>query len=347
MVILEQESHAGYHSTGRSGAMFMESYGSAQVRALTTASRAFYERPDWAFESHPILLPRGALIVAAPQQAHSLEAAWNALRVQSAGFERLDAARTCARIPVMRQDKVMGAILDGGAADMDVNELHQGFLRGLRSRNGITLFDRRVDAIERTGEYWEVWSADECVRAPVIVNAAGAWCDDLARMAGVRPIGLVPKRRSAFMFAAPEQVDITGWPMCLDIDEKWYFKPDAKMLLGSPANADPVDPQDVQAEELDIAMGIYQIEEMTTIEIRRPARVWAGLRSFVADGDLVGGFDGDAPGFFWVAAQGGYGIQTAAAMGEACAAVASGKAFPRRIADFGLTPAALSPGRLR
>ena len=130
-------------------------------------------------------------------------------------------------------------------------------------------------------------------------------------------------------------------------DESWYFKPDAGMLLGSPANADPVEPQDVQPEELDIALGIHRIETMTTLQIRRPTRTWAGLRSFVADGDLVGGFDAEAPGFFWVAAQGGYGIQTSAAMGQACAALARGESIPAAIADFGLTPEMLSPKRLR
>ncbi|HOW48763.1 MAG TPA: FAD-dependent oxidoreductase, partial [Rubrivivax sp.] len=138
-----------------------------------------------------------------------------------------------------------------------------------------------------------------------------------------------------------------GWPCVIDAGEQWYLKPDAGVLLGSPANADPVPPQDVQPEELDIATGIARIEAATTLAIRRPIRTWAGLRSFVADGDLVGGFDAQAPGFFWVAAQGGYGIQTSAAMGEACAALARGLPLPARIADFGLSAAMLSPARLR
>jgi D-arginine dehydrogenase len=181
----------------------------------------------------------------------------------------------------------------------------------------------------------------------VVVNAAGAWCDVVARLAGVAPIGLVPKRRSAFVFAPPTGVSVASWPAFIGVDESWYVKPDAGMLLGSPANADPVAPHDVQPEELDIALAIDRIETMTTLKIVRPARTWAGLRSFVADGDLVGGFDADAPGFFWLAAQGGYGIQTSAAMGEACAALAAGEALPERIARFGVTAAMLSPERLR
>ena len=164
--------------------------------------------------------------------------------------------------------------------------------------------------------------------------------------AGVPAIGLQPRRRAAFIFAPPEGVDIHAWPMAIGVGEDWYIKPDAGMLLGSPANADPVEPHDVQPEELDIALAIHRIEEVTTLQIRRPTRTWAGLRSFVADGDLVGGFDPAAPGFFWVAAQGGYGIQTSAAMGEACAALARGLPIPERIAGFGLTEAMLSPARL-
>ncbi|MBP7573146.1 MAG: FAD-binding oxidoreductase, partial [Rhodoferax sp.] len=161
------------------------------------------------------------------------------------------------------------------------------------------------------------------------------------------PLGLTPKRRSAFVFAPPPNVDCTSWPMCIGADESWYLKPDAGQLLGSPANADPVPPQDVQPEELDIALGIHRIEEMTTLHIRRPSRTWAGLRSFVADGDLVGGYDGQVPGFFWIAAQGGYGIQTSAAMGEACAALVRRQPLPDAIAGFGLTADMLSPARLR
>jgi D-arginine dehydrogenase len=149
------------------------------------------------------------------------------------------------------------------------------------------------------------------------------------------------------MFAPPAGLDTHAWPMVFGADEDWYFKPDAGLLLGSPANADPVAPHDVQPEELDIALAIHKIEEITTLTIRRPSHTWAGLRSFVPDGGLVGGFDTGAPGFFWVAAQGGYGIQTSAAMGEACAALALGRQLPARIADFGLSAAQMSPARLQ
>jgi D-arginine dehydrogenase len=204
-----------------------------------------------------------------------------------------------------------------------------------------------VRALARRDGIWHVEAGHERWQAPVVVNAAGAWCDAVARLAGARPLGLVPKRRTAFVFTPPLGVAVGRWPAFIGVDESWYVKPDAGLLLGSPANADPVEAQDVQPEELDIALGIDRIETMTTLKIARLVRSWAGLRSFVTDGGLVGGFDPDVPGFFWVAAQGGYGIQTSAAMGEACAALAAGDTLPASIVRFGLSEEMLSPGRLR
>lgn len=346
VVVLERESQPGYHSTGRSAALFMESYGTPQVRALTMASRAFLEQPPAGFTEHPVLSPRGALIVASPGQEALLQAQWQVLHAMTPNARLLDAAQTCALVPVLRPDKVIGSVSDPDAADMDVHALHQGYLRGLRRAGGSVVGDAPVTSLQRRDGVWRVEAGAETYEAPVVLNAAGAWADDVARLAGVRPLGLQPRRRSAFIFAPPPGVDVRPWPMAIGVAEDWYFKPDAGMLLGSPANADPVEPQDVQPEELDIAIGIDRIEEMTTLAIRRPTRTWAGLRSFVADGDLVGGFAPDAQGFFWLAAQGGYGIQTSAAMGEACAALARGQPLPERIAGFGLTAAMLAPGRL-
>ena len=185
------------------------------------------------------------------------------------------------------------------------------------------------------------------LRAPLVIDAAGAWADEVAALAGVAPLGIEPRRRSAFLFQPPEGVATAHWPFVTSVAEDFYFKPDAGLLLGSPANADPVRPHDVQAEELDIAIAIDRIERATTMRIQRPMRPWAGLRSFVADGGLVGGFDPSARGFFWVAALGGYGIQTCAAMGEACAHLALGRALPAHLTDAGLSTAMLGVERLR
>lgn len=347
VILLERESQPGYHATGRSAALFMESYGTPQVRALTIASRAFLEHPPEGFAEHPLLSPRGALMVARPGQEAALDLHWQVLRSITPDARRLDRAQTCAMVPVLRPEQVAGSVYESDASDMDVHAIHQGYLRGVRRAGGRVVCEAEVKGLRRHQGLWRVEVGGQDYQAPVVINAAGAWCDQLAQLAGARALGLEPRRRSAFTFAPPPGMQIADWPMVMGVDETWYFKPDAGMLLASPANADPVDPQDVQPEELDIAMAMHRIEEMTTLAIRRPARTWAGLRSFVADGDLVGGFDPDVPGFFWVAAQGGYGIQTSAAMGEACAALARGLPLPERIAGFGLTEAMLSPARLR
>jgi D-arginine dehydrogenase len=347
VTLLERESQPGYHSTGRSAALFLASYGTEQVRALTLASRAFLDAPPQGFADTPILSPRGALFVATPEQAELLDEHCALLSTMSPQSRRLSRIETLAMVPVLRSELLLGGAYEPDASDIDVHALHQGYLKGLRHHGGQLVCDAEVTHIEREAGLWRVSAGSHELRAPVLINAAGAWCDYIARLAGVRRIGLVPKRRSAFIFAPPQGQDVSRWPSVVGADESWYFKPDAGMLLGSPANADSVNPQDVQPEELDIALGIDRIQTMTTLQIRRPARTWAGLRSFVADGDLVGGFDADTPGFFWVAGQGGYGIQTSAAMGQACAALARGMPIPAAIADFGLTPAMLSPARLR
>jgi len=347
VTLLEREEQPGYHATGRSAAIFIENYGSPQVRALTLASRAFFERPPEGFSDQPILTRRGALLVAASTQVAMLEEQWGGMASASRPGQRLDRSQTCAMVPVLRPEKVLGSLYEPDAADMDVHALHQGFLKGVTQLGGQVVCNAEVTALTRSGGRWCVQAGGNSFQAPVVINAAGAWCDEIARLAGAQTIGLVPKRRSAFVFAPPADVDTRGWPMFIGLDHSWFVKPEAGMLLGSPANEDPVTPHDVQPEEIDIATGAFRIEEMTTLQIRRPLRSFAGLRSFVADGDLVGGFDPDLPGFFWLAAQGGYGIQTSAAMGEACAALARGMDMPPHLAAFGLSAAMLAPSRLR
>jgi D-arginine dehydrogenase len=347
VTLLEREAQPGYHSTGRSAALFDESYGSPQVNALTCASRAFFESPPAGFCDVPLLSPRGALTVAEPGQEAELQACWSQLQRTTPNATWLNAAQACALIPVLRPEKVVGALLNPDPADMDVDALHQGYLRGLTRSGGSVVCHAEVTALAYQNGLWQVQAGGQTYMAPVVINAAGAWADVVAQLAAVQPLGLQPKRRSALIFAPPDGVDCRHWPMAFGVAEDWYFKPDAGALLGSPANVDPVEPQDVQPEELDIATAIYAIEQVTTLQIRRPSRTWAGLRSFVADGDLVGGFEPHVPGFFWLAGQGGYGVMTSPAMGEACAAIARGQAIPAHLTAFGLTLEMLSPRRLR
>ncbi|WP_065258356.1 NAD(P)/FAD-dependent oxidoreductase [Pseudomonas bananamidigenes] len=347
VVVLERESHPAYHSTGRSAALFTAAYGTPQVRALTQASRAFFDHPPSGFCEHPLLTPRGEMTVDFTGDAAELNNQYLSAKATVPEMQLLSAEEACVRLPILRREKVHGAIYDPTASDIDTDALHQGYLRGMRRNNGQVLTDCEVLGLNRDADgIWQVQTNSQTFSAPIVINAAGAWADRIGNLAGARPLGLQPKRRAAFIFAGPEGVDIHHWPMLVSLDESFYMKPDAGMFLGSPANADPVEPHDVQPEELDIAMGIYQIEEATTLTIRRPTRTWAGLRSFVADGDLLAGFDPQVPGLFWVAAQGGYGIQTSPAMGMASAALVRNQPLPEHLEQFGLTATMLSPARL-
>ncbi len=253
VAVLERESHAGYHSTGRSAALYTVAYGTPQVRALTAASRAFFDNPPEGFVEHPILTPRGEMTVDFEGNPEELQRQYESAKASVPQMRLLSADEACAIVPVLRREKVHGAMLDPSAADIDTDGLLQGYLRGIRRNGGSVQLDSEALEINRIGNAWEVRCAQQTYRAPVLVNAAGGWCDRIAELAGAAPLGLTPKRRAAFLFSPPEGVDSHAWPVLVSLDESFYFKPDAGMLLGSPANADPVEPHDVQPEELDIA----------------------------------------------------------------------------------------------
>ena len=345
-LLLERESQPGYHATGRSAAVYAASYGPAPVRALTRASHAFFSNPPSGFAQCPLLSPRGALFVAEAHQELPLSALAETLPRESPQVRRLSAAEACARMPVLREAKVLGAVWDPEVCDIDVDALHQGYLRALRRSGGDIQCNAEVTKLAACGDHWRASVAGEVLQARIVINAAGAWCDQLASLAGIAPLGIVAKRRSAFVFGGLGHLAHPSLPLAVGVGEDWYLKPDAGQWLGSPANADPTEPQDVQPEELDIALGMHRIEEMTTLRIVRPLRTWAGLRSFFADGSPVAGFDPRAPGFFWLAGQGGYGIQTAPALGLAAAALVRGEPLPAFLVEQGLSASHLSVERL-
>ena len=347
VLLLERESHPGYHSTGRSAALYSQTYGNRAIRILTVGSEGFYRSPPAGFADHPLLTPRGAMYIGRADQAETVERIITAAQALVPTVRMIPAAEARRLVPALKADYVAAAGIEPDAMDIDVHALHQGFLRGLRARGGRVVTDAEVRGIGRANGDWTVETNEGAFRAPVLLNAAGAWCDAIAAMAGVPPIGLTPKRRTAFIFPPPPETDIAGWPMVIDADEQFYIKPDAGKLLGSPADETPVEPQDVQPDELDIAVAADRIQTAFDLEIRRIERRWAGLRSFVADRRPVVGFDAAAPGFFWIAGQGGYGIQTAPAMGLLCAELATGRDVPAELADLGLAAADLSPDRLR
>jgi D-arginine dehydrogenase len=344
-IILEREEAPGYHSTGRSAAMFTETYGPEPIRRLTTASGPFLRNPPSGFTDVPLLKTRGVLFLARPDQMTTLEGHEKAARSTGATVHRLDAKEMVRRLPILRPEYVGGGMIEPDASDLDVAALHQAYLRLFKARGGRLACDAEVTRIARRNGAWRAESKAGSFVAGAIVNAAGAWADEVARLAGLAPLGLVPKRRTAFTFDAPPGHDIAAWPLCYDVDEGFYFKPDAGRFLGSLADETPSPPCDAQPEELDVATAVDRIMTATTLDIRRLVRKWAGLRSFFADKVPVAGPSKDAPGFIWVAGQGGYGIQTSPAMGRIVAALAAGKDVPADIAATGLGAADLSPDR--
>jgi D-arginine dehydrogenase len=323
VALVEAEEAAGYHTTGRSAALWIQNYGPPDVRALTGASRTFFEAPPAGFADVP-LLARRPVVMLAPLGD---EAAVTALLDEGIGLRPLDAAELCASVPPLRREYVGAAAVEEDAFDMDVAALHQGFLRQLRRRGGTLALRSRTGRIERDGGAWEVEVTSGAVfRAPMVVNAAGAWGDEVADQAGVAPLGLVPKRRTAAI-VDPAPWQPAGWPMLIAIGaEEWYCRAEARTkLLVSPADETPIHAHDVQPEELDVAVGIDRMQRALAIEVRRVERAWAGLRTFSSDGSLCIGWDRDAPGFLWCVGQGGYGIQTSPAAGRLVADIAAGR----------------------
>ena len=346
VVLLERESQPGYHTTGRSAALFTETYGNAVMRALTRASKTFLQRPPAGFADAPLLSPRGTLLVAASADLPKLQHLAAECSALVANLRMLDGASVRARVPCFADDQVACGLLEPDAMDIDVHGLHRGYLRTLAGRGGVLATDAEVLDLQHEGGRWRVTTRIGEFRADRVVNAAGAWADEIGRLAGARPIGLVPKRRTAITFDAPAGVDVRRWPAVIEVNETWYFKPDAGRILASPADETPSPPCDAQPDEYDVAVLIDRLSRATTLTVPRIHSKWAGLRSFVADKTVVAGFDPQAPGFFWLAGQGGYGIQTAPAMARAAAALLLEAALPADIGDLGVDRYALAPDRL-
>jgi D-arginine dehydrogenase len=347
VILLEQEGQPGYHTTGRSAALFTETYGNLTIRTLTSAGRVFFKAPPEEFGAHPLLTPRGTLLIARDDQTGTLDAALAQMPATAEPVRRVTAAEAIALNPALDPDYIAAAIYEPAAEDIDVHALHGGFLRRLRRRGGRLVTGAGVRALSRQGGVWVADTPAGRFAAPIVVNAAGAWCDVIAGLAGVRPCGLVPKRRTAFTFDPPEGINVSRWPATIDIDERFYFKPEAGRILGSPADETPSPPCDAQPEELDLAIGVDRIERATTLRVGHLVSKWAGLRSFVADKTPVVGFDPEAEGFFWLAGQGGYGIQTSPALGCTTAALIEAGDLPEDLKARGLEKSMLAPERLR
>ena len=343
--LIEAEPRPGMHATGRSAALFAPTYGGREIRAVTRASRAFFDRPPAGFSEHPLLNPRGCLYIARAEQGKRLDDMVDTIRASGGNVSAIDVREALVRVPLMRAGYLAAAAFDSDAMDIDVDALHRGFIRGARSAGVRLITGARTTQIERHNRVWSVDVNSESFSAPVLVNAAGAWADEVAQACGAERLGLQPFRRTAVLVDAPEGVDVRRWPAVIDADEEFYFKPDAGQLLLSPADEVPQGPGDAQPEEWDVAVGVERVEAALDIEVRRVRHSWAGLRTFAPDRVPVVGFDARVEGFFWCAGQGGYGIQTAPAMARSAAALVKHESLPADVAAQGLKAADLSPSR--
>jgi len=336
VTLIEGEAQLGYHSTGRSAAIFIRNYGNATLRALNAAAAPVFESPE-GISDRSLLSPRGELMIATEEELPVLDAYCEG----ATGIERLDAAQAVELVPILRPGPIASAMLERDAQDIDVDRMLQGYARLLKARGGEVVTGAPVNAITRAHTSWQVTAGGETHSAPVLINAAGAWADAVAHMAGVAPVGLSPMRRSAAILPAPEGHRVDHWPLFGAITERWYAKPEASKLMVSPADEDPVDPHDAWADDMVLAEGLDRYEQAVTVPVTRVERNWAGLRSFVPDRTPVAGFAPDAEGFFWLAGQGGYGVQTAPALARLSAALITGGRTDLSAA----TLAALSPQR--
>jgi D-arginine dehydrogenase len=344
VILIEREDRPGYHSTGRSAALFTEIYGNASIRALTRASRPFLFAPPRDFSEGPLTRMRGCLFIATAQQQSALRQ-FASLPDIAPATRSVSPAEARSLCPVLREEYVAGALLEPDSADIEVHALHHGYLRLFRRRNGRLLNNAPVQGLERAGGSWTLRAGAETLTAPIVVNAAGAWADEIAALAGIARIGLVPRRRTAVLVDPPPGTDVSAWPFVNDIDEQFYFKPEAGLLFLSPADETPAEPSDVQPDEWDVAAAVDRVEMATTLRINRLKARWAGLRTFAPDRSPVVGFSEAAEGFFWLAGQGGYGIQTAPALSRAAAALALGLPLPQDLLQAGVDALAMSPSR--
>jgi len=312
------------------------------VRNLTAASEGFYREPPPGFTDVPLLRPRPALFIGREDQRAGLES----MRADNRSLDVVDGDALRRLVPVLKENEVRVGLLDSGGGDLDVSAILQGFLQLFRARGGRMLTGHGVGALAYGHGAWRVEAGDSSLTAPVVVNAAGAWADRLAVLAGLQPLGLTPMRRTAFLVDAPDGIDIADWPLVIDADEQFYFKPDAGRILVSPADETPSEPCDAQAEELDIAIAVDRLMRVADIDVRHIRHRWAGLRTFAPDRTFIVGFDPRADGFFWLAGQGGYGVQTAPGIAQLAAHLLTRRALPPDFSAIGTSVTAVLPDRL-
>ncbi|MDQ3139499.1 MAG: FAD-binding oxidoreductase [Pseudomonadota bacterium] len=349
VVVIEAERTLSYHSTGRSAALSHYGIGNRTVRGLTVSSRRFFERPPEGFSEIPLCRPTQALFAAKEGMMEALEQLYREMPRFTNTIKRAGTEEILALCPVLKTGPgaVIAGIVDGGAIRLDPEEMVQGYVRAVRAAGGEIRTDTRIGGIARDGAGWTVRTeGGERVSAPILVNAAGAWADHVAALAGVMPLGLTQLRRTLIYFDAPAEMDVRGWPFVKTAVDDFYMLPDGSRLMASPVDEVASGACDAQPDEYDLALAAAKVENYTTLKVGRITSRMAGLRSFVADRVPTAGFAPDAPGFFWLAGQGGYGLQTAPAMAEIVEALVTGGDWPSGLAALGVTRDKIVPQRL-
>ena len=323
VALLETESHPGTHATGRSAAYFAPSYGNEVIRAISAAGESFFRQPPQEYFPQAILKPRANVYIARDEQMQSLDT----MASEIASLDPLPLEQLKSQVSLLKAEALAAALVDTSGGDLDVDALMSGYLRLLKARGGQLFTGSRVESLRYAGGLWHVYCGDVLFSAPKVVNAAGAWSDSVAELAGLGGLQITPMRRTALLVDVPGELDISGWPLVVDVDEEFYFKPDAGQLLLSPADETACVPGDAHPEELDIAIAVDRVSRVLDLEVRRVNHAWAGLRSFAPDRGFVLGEDSRARGFFWLAGQGGYGVQAAPGLSAMAANLLVGASF--------------------
>ena len=344
-LLLEREPLPGHHTTGRSAAFLVESYGNRVVQLLTRGGQDFLENPPDPFTPHPILDPRPVLWIARPDQAERLIDATTQAIAAGAKLDRIDLSEAYDLCPVLRKGYATVAVVEPDARHIDVAGLLDAYLRGFRARGGEFEARAEVTELRRNGSNWELHAGEQRYSTGVVVNAAGAWAEQIGRLAGAVSIGLEPRRRTAITFDPPSGSQIDRWPCLIDADEDFYLKPEGTQLLASPCDETPFPPCDVTPDDLEVALAAERVMAATTLVLRHIRRRWAGLRSFVADRAPVIGPDPQREGFFWLAGQGGFGIMTSSSAARCTVGLIVDGKLPADLRLLGLSAADLSPAR--
>ncbi|MBN9135256.1 MULTISPECIES: NAD(P)/FAD-dependent oxidoreductase [unclassified Phyllobacterium] len=330
VIILERESQPAYHSTGRSVAIFLPNYGNDVIRALNHFSAPMFMQRDTNLFAEPLLTPRGALTIADETGIASCED----MIKNGVNVEEISVDRAVEMVPILNRDHIKAVCYQAEAQDIDVNALHQGWLRKATGLGAELRTSCEVIRANRANGFWLVETPGQTFRAPTVINASGAWADVIAGIFGGKPLGFTPLRRSVAVLPAPEGYDTRSWPVVDDANESWYLKPDGGRLFVSPGDETPVEPHDAYVDDMILAEGLYRYEQAVTIPVNRVERSWAGLRTFAPDRTPVAGFDAELDGFFWLAGQGGYGIQTAPALSQLAAKLIRQQSLPDGLANI-------------